>query len=108
MRTEKLFHDLAVRRLRRPDPRDRSSASNDEERLAATLDGVEEFREAPRRFGRTEAPHKIRLSDCSDLTGSRDFRLNYVEQSFHIVSTQSGTQSIDRAAQLLVRVVESA
>jgi IclR family acetate operon transcriptional repressor len=31
-----------------------------------------------------------------------------VERASHIVSTQTGTQSIDRAAQLLVRVVESA
>ena len=30
-----------------------------------------------------------------------------MERPFHIVSTQTGTQSIDRAAQLLVRVVES-
>jgi DNA-binding IclR family transcriptional regulator len=35
-------------------------------------------------------------------------RLNYVERLFHIVSAQTGTQAIDRAAQLLVRVVESA
>jgi DNA-binding IclR family transcriptional regulator len=41
------------------------------------------------------------------LTPRVEVRLNSVERSFHIVSTQTGTQSIDRAAQLLVRVVES-
>jgi DNA-binding IclR family transcriptional regulator len=42
------------------------------------------------------------------LTPPGRIRLNSVERLFHIVSTQTGTQSIDRAAQLLVRVVESA
>ena len=44
---------------------------------------------------------------ASNLTSAPPNRLNIMERSFHIVSSQSGTQSIDRAAQLLVRVVES-
>ncbi len=45
------------------DSRDRATSPDDDKRLAAILDRIEQVREPACRVGRTELLHEIRLSD---------------------------------------------
>lgn len=65
---------LAVGCSSRLDSCDSMTATNDEEALAAPLDGVEEFGETTSSICRRKPSHKIRLSDYAAVDPSERWR----------------------------------
>lgn len=65
MLSEDSFRTCSGRNPRRFELSDHLPSTNDDERLATVLDGIEQVREASRRFRRGDLRHEVRLSDLT-------------------------------------------